>query len=132
MKGIKLPVVVRPNGSTYHPRKITTETWGNEDEITHIVVFGTHDVDFARTVALRSADEISAEFYSSGFHLDVAEEGDRVWKTRHLGGWDEDRPIYTWWDDPEKGRAGVSFAVREDDDPECIEEADPNQMEIPL
>jgi len=132
MSGIKLPTITRPNGTAYQPRKITTETWGNEDEITDIVVFGTHDVDFARTVALRAADEVTAEYYSSGWHLDVAEQGERVWRTRHLGGWDEGRPIYTWWDDPDKGRAGVRFSVTVDDDPECRPEPDPNQMELQL
>ncbi|AOY72062.1 hypothetical protein ARZXY2_2532 [Arthrobacter sp. ZXY-2] len=132
MSGIKLPAITRPNSSVYRPRKITTETWGNEDEITDIVVFGTHDVEFARTVALRAADEVSAEYYSSGWHLDVAETGDRVWRTRCLAAWDEGRPIYQWWDDPDKGRAGVRFSVTEDDDPDCYPEPDPNQMELPL
>jgi hypothetical protein len=132
MSGIKLPTLARPDGGLYRPRKITTETWGNEDEVTDIVVFGTHDAQFARPIALKAADEYVDKFYTKPWRLEVADEGERVWRTRRLACFDEGAPIYQWWHDPKNGRAGVRFSVTETDDWEPQPEPDPHQMELPL
>lgn len=132
MSGIKLPAITRPKGSVYRPRQITTETWGNEDEVTDIVVFGTHDVQFARPLAIKAANEYADRFYSKEWRLEVAAEGERVWRTRRLACFDEGQPMYEWWHDPTNGRAGVRFKVQETDDWEPPPEPDPNQMELPL
>ena len=131
MSGIKLPTIARPNGTTYRPRKITTEIWGDEDEVTDVVVFGTHDVNFSRPLAVKAAEDYTAEFLS-GWRLEVADESERVWRTRRLACFDEGQPIYQWWHDPMHGRAGVRFRVAATDDWEPTPEPDPNQMALPL
>jgi len=113
MKGIKLPAITRPNGKVYQPRKIAIETLGNEDELTHLIIFGTHDVRFAHLRAAEAAEEIADEFYGGRYQLDVDDAGQKGWYKKTLCGFDDDTPIYYFLHNEEKGRAGVRFSVEE-------------------
>lgn len=113
MIGIKLPAVQRPNGSLYRPRKIDVVGLGNEDEITHVIVFGTHDTRFAEVHAGPELERISDEFYYTDFRIEISGPGKRGWYRRDLAGFQDDAPLYQFTEDPEKGRAGVMFPVDE-------------------
>jgi hypothetical protein len=100
MSGIKLPAIVRPNGKTYQPRKIAVEAWENDNAsdgwTVGAIVFGTHDVDFARPLATEAVrrfdDDMVALGAETGWYRDGFQGGER-----------------TWVDDPDLGRAGVWF-----------------------
>ena len=113
MSGLKLPAIQRPNGKLYRPRKIAAIGLGNEDEITHILVFGTHDKAFAETHAMAEGQRICSEFYSSDYELRISGAGKQGWYRRDLATFDEGSPYYVFAEDPEKGRAGVMFPVDE-------------------
>lgn len=98
---IRLPAIVRPNGRTYQPRKVTVEPISDGYGDFAAVVFGTHDIEFARPLA---TEEIASRFDNGyvagdptvGWWRDGYEHGDRVW---------------AW--DAESGRAGVWFTAVE-------------------
>lgn len=102
MSGIKLPAIERPNGKTYRPRKIVVEPIERPDGGYAVIVFGTHDVEFAWPLA---TTWIKAETDPQ----DAAGEP-RV-------GWWRDGYIYgerTWIPDDDLGRAGVWFTAVDD------------------
>lgn len=113
MSGIKLPAIDRPNGTVYRPRKIQSVPLGNEDELTGIVVFGTHDVRYAKLIAEAEAKDLVSELYDSSITLEVSGSGKQVWLRRDLCGFEDDQPLYNFTDDPTKGRAGVKFSAEE-------------------
>ena len=113
MSTLALPALTRPNGKVYRPRKVTIETLGIEDELTHVLVFGTHDVRFARMHAVEAAKDIADEFYGRDFRLEVDGAGEVGWFKKTLCGFDDDAPIYYFLPNEEKGRAGVRFAIEE-------------------
>lgn len=111
MSGIKLPAIVRPNGKTYRPRKIQTITTGNEDEVTGIVVFGTHDVRFAENEAHHHAADYATP---DGIKLVIDGPGLKDWYgTRIAGSGDEGWPLVVFVTDEVKGRACVHFSAEE-------------------
>lgn len=113
MSGLKLPAIERPNGKLYRPRKISAVGLGNEDEITHILVFGTHNKEFAEAHAGPELERLSDEFYYTDFRLQISGPGKEGWYRRDLAGWADDAPIYVYAQGPETGRAGVMFPVDE-------------------
>lgn len=113
MKGIKLPVIERPNGTIYRPRTIAPVALGNEDEITDILVLGTHDVRYAEIIAGPELERIAQEFYYGDSRLEISGPGQQVWKSRRLSAWDEGAPYYVYAENPETGRAGVMFPLKE-------------------
>jgi len=113
MSGAKLPAIQRPNGKLYRPRKIEAIGLGNDDEITRILVFGTHDKAFAEIHAMAKGEQICGEFYSCDYELKISGPGKHGWYRRDLATFDEGRPIYVFAEDPETGRAGVMFPVDE-------------------
>lgn len=109
MNGI--PAIERPNGKLYRPRKIQAITTGNEDEVTGIVVFGTHDVRFAENEAHHHAADYAAE---NGIKLVIDGPGFKDWYgTRIAGSTDEGRPLVVFVTDETKGRACVRFSAEE-------------------
>lgn len=103
--------IVRPNGKLYRPRKIQTITTGNEDEVTGIVVFGTHDVRFAENEAHHHAAECAK---GQGTKLVIDGPGFKDWYgTRIAGTTDEGRPLVVFITDEVKGRACVRFSAEE-------------------
>jgi hypothetical protein len=108
-----LPAIERPNGKLYRPRKVDAVGLGNEDEITHILVFGTHNKDFAEAHAAPDLERLSDEFYYSDFRLQISGPGKQGWYRRDLAGFEDDAPIYVFAEDPKTGRAGVMFPVDE-------------------
>jgi len=109
MNGI--PAIQRPNGKRYQPRKIQAITIGNEDEVTGIVVFGTHDVRFAENEAHHHAAEYASE---NGIKLVIDGPGFKDWyATRIAGTTDEGRPLVVFVTDELKGRACVRFSAEE-------------------
>lgn len=113
MSGIKLPAIERPNGKLYRPRKIDAISLGNEDEITHILVFGMHDIECAKANAQREMDRLSNEFYYGDMRLEISGPGKRVWRRRDLIRFEDDQPLYGYAEDPVNGRAAVMFSVDE-------------------
>ena len=106
-----IPAITRPNGKTYQPRKIQTITTGNEDEVTGIVVFGTHDVRFAENEAHHYAAGYGAE---NGIKLVIDGPGFKDWYgTRITGTTDEGRPLVVFVTDEVKGRACIRFSAEE-------------------
>jgi hypothetical protein len=111
MSDIKLPAIDRPNGKTYQPRKIQTVTTGNEDEVTGVVVFGTHDVRFSENEALCHAADYAKE---NGINLVIDGPGFKDWYgTQIAGTTDEGRPLVVFVTDEVKGRACVRFSAEE-------------------
>jgi len=108
-----IPAIERPNGKLYRPRKIEAVGLGNDDEITHILIFGTHDARFAETFAGPELERLTGEFYYTDYRLEISGQGECGWWRRDLAGWDEGAPMYQFAKDPEKGRAGVMFPVDE-------------------
>lgn len=111
-RGIKLPPIERPNGKIYRPRTIQPVALGFEDEITDIIVFGTHDVRYAEIIAQPELERISGEFFYDD-PLAISGPGRKVWRRRDLAAWggDYDGPQYVYAESPEHGRAGVMFPV---------------------
>jgi len=109
MNGI--PPIERPNGKRYQPRKIQTLTTGNEDEVTGIVVFGTHDVRFAENEAHQHAATYAT---ANGFKLVIDGPGQKDWLgTQIAGSDDEGRPLVVFVKDEIKGRACIYFRAEE-------------------
>jgi hypothetical protein len=94
-----LEPIMRPNGKTYRPRKLSANavTDCDGDGLEGVVVFGTHDP--AR--ALDLADQYVAWQIDSGY---AAATPVAVW-WRDGFAYGQRR----WIDDPERGRAGVWF-----------------------
>lgn len=100
--------IIRPNGSTYRPRKLRAQILGNEDEVDGVVVLGTHDLHDARALAEREL----ATSCEGWYRLAPNDPGKRVWYRQALAGFFEDQPLYHYIDDEEYGAAGVLFDVR--------------------
>jgi hypothetical protein len=96
--GLHLPVIMRPNGKPYRPRKVIAYPVGDEDETTTgVIVFGTHDAGRAQGLADQIAHwEVGSDFAAAEPECvwwgDTFEQGRRGWVT-----------------DEEHGRAGVFF-----------------------
>ena len=91
----ELPIIVRPNGRTYRPRKIIAYAWAGYDDY-GVIVFGTHDVERAEPLAL---DACRSWFGASG-----------VTAPRNV--WFRDGRVNgerCWFPDEERGRPGVMF-----------------------
>lgn len=111
MIGIKLPAIERPNGQLYRPRKIQAITTGYEDEITGVVVFGTHDVRFAENEAIHHATEYATP---NGLKLVIDGPGQKDWLGTQIAGSDADgRLLVEFIRDENKGRACVHFTAEE-------------------
>lgn len=106
--------IIRPNGSIYRPRKVRAELLGDEDEITGVLVFGTHDWRFAYPIAVSALEAIRGEFYASDYRLVITGAPRLVWKRKDLWGWREDSPWYGFTTDENKGYAAVQFDVDEE------------------
>ena len=97
---IKPPAIVRPNGKFYRPRKIAVMPWENDDAAdgwkAGVLVFGTHDVALAQSLADAACKQIEREFVATSprpvWYRDGFENGER-----------------TWIHDDVRGRAGISF-----------------------
>jgi hypothetical protein len=112
---LKLPAIERPNGKVYRPRKIDMQPLGTEDEVISIVVFGTHDRRYAKTMLEADLKQVCDDFYGdSWMTLELQDDGRAVWLRQELACFNEnDQPVYYFVDDPDKGRAAVRFAVEE-------------------
>ena len=93
-----LSPITRPNGKSYRPRKIVAHCIGHEDEdVTGVVVFGTHDVTRAKPLA----DSAVADWCDWGYE---AVSPRLIWYRDTMA--DGQRTYVT---DPVHGRAGVVF-----------------------
>lgn len=104
----RLPVIMRPNGEPYRPRKMIAYAWDNRDwsdDECGIVVLGTHDVDCARSFAQSALDFP----VGLGMPLYIASRADVGWFRQ---GYDSQGP--TWIRDEVRGRAGVMFWATDD------------------
>lgn len=102
----RLPVITRPNGKPYQPRKVVAHSWDNQDYQTGdcgAVVLGTHDVDRARALAEPACRDWFGTQYAIcpevGWFVNGFQGGRRMWIR-----------------DEVRGAAGVMFAAA--DDPE--------------
>lgn len=98
----QLPVVMRPNGTPYQPRKLVVESWDNQDS--HggdcgVFVLGTHNTDRAYPLA---ADAVHAFF---GGELD-ATKPELCWVR---SGYQHGEP--SWVHDDVRGRAAVQWTA---------------------
>lgn len=108
---LKPHAIERPNGRLYRPRKIQTITTGNEDEVTGIVVFGTHDVRFAENEAHHHAADYAEEY---GVKLVIDGPGFKDWYGTKIAGANEDGRLLTIFvTDEIRGRACVRFSAEE-------------------
>lgn len=124
--------ITRPNGSVYRPRHIRTQTLGNEDEMTGIVVFGTTDQRDARATAEVDIRAMCNEFYDhENYYQLTADLGEPVWWSRELSHFDDGHPVYSYRVDEEHGAFGLLFKldVHADDWPD-MEKARPT--DVPL
>lgn len=115
--------ITRPNGSVYRPRHIRTQTLGDEDEMTGIVVFGTADQRDARATAEVDIRAMCNEFYDhENYYRLVQGLGEPVWWSRELSHFDDNRPVYTYRADEAKGAFGLLFKleVQEERDDEVL------------
>ena len=93
-----LPVITRPNGKPYRPRKVTAYPVTDEDEITvGAIVFGTHDPGRAQELA----DQIAR--WDIGGNFTAADPVAVWWADRFEMG------RRAWVADEEHGRGGVFF-----------------------
>lgn len=94
----QIPVVTRPNGKPYRPRRITANAVADEDQnLCGVIVLGTHDQLRAQPLADEYArwqlgEGCKAAEPRCGWYRDAFEGGGRRWVT-----------------DEERGRAGVWF-----------------------
>lgn len=109
----KLNTITRPNGKAYRPRKIHGTTVGNEDEISGVVVFGTHDVEEALPIAHTILTEQLREMgWDDRDDLALVEGSERqVWWRKDLAGFEDNTPYYHYVIDEVVGAAGVRFDV---------------------
>lgn len=106
--------ITRPNGSVYRPRHIRTQTLGNEDEITGIVVFGTTDQRDARATAALDIRAMCNEFYDHENYYRLTDAlGEPVWWRRELSHFEDSYPVYTYRLDEERGAFGLLFKLEE-------------------
>lgn len=88
-------VITRPNGKPYHPRKVTGQIIGEEDE--GVLILGTHDLERAQALA----DQMAA--YEAGPGATAV----RPWRGWFRDGFSSGRR--EWITDEVRGRAGVVF-----------------------
>lgn len=92
------PPIIRPNGKPYRPRRLSAHAVvANEDELTGIIIFGTHDPGAAQPLADRYVTRWLEDDYCAvdpvvGWWRDGFGGGSRVWVA-----------------DDVRGRAGVWF-----------------------
>jgi hypothetical protein len=94
----ELPVITRPNGKPYQPRKVTAYAVTDDDEITvGVIVFGTHDPARAQELA----DQIARWDIGGNY---TAVDPVAVW-------WDDrfECGRRVWVTDEEHGRGGIWF-----------------------
>ena len=99
-----LPAVERPNGKLYRPRSLAAYAF--EDDHAGepgVVVFGTHDPDRARVLALQAA----RAWYGAEYVIDP----ERVWWRDGI-----EHGERRWRHDTARGRAGVCFTASDDAD----------------
>lgn len=111
---MKLPAIERPNGKSYRPRSLRSRILGNEDEITGVVVFGTHDVYTASSVARLDVRAAVNEWgWDDLDYTYVVDEvsARRVWWRQDLSHFEDNEPHYTYTPDDDRGFAGVVFDV---------------------
>ena len=100
MSGIKLPSII---------------TLGNEDEVTGIVVFGTHDIRYAENEAHHHAADYSRRWGGS-LKLVIDGPGFKDWFGTQIAGTNEEGgPLVIFVTDEVKGRACVRFSAEEVD-----------------
>lgn len=95
-----LPVITRPNGKPYRPRRVVAETFLDMDEaVAGVVVFGTHNVVRARLLA-----EHLIRYETDTAITDCTVE--LVW-------WRDgfESGFRRFVDDADRGRAGVKFQI---------------------
>lgn len=93
-----LPVIERPDGRPYRPRKVAAYPVTDGDEMTSgVMVLGTHDIERARPLA----DSCAAAWADAGCTAGAPEAG---WFRL---GYESGR--LTWLRDAVRGRAGVWF-----------------------
>jgi hypothetical protein len=98
----KLSAIERPDGRMYRPRKVIAHSWDNEgahgqDDDYGVFVFGTHDVERARPLAIQAIKH----FFGSEL---VPVRPERRWvRLSYLNG------EQAFIDDPVRGRAAVQF-----------------------
>lgn len=97
---LDLPPITRPNGKIYRPRKLVAY-FCEESACAYpaVVVFGTHDNDVARPLALAEAkyrlEDGPMDLYGTkGWWRDTIRNGERVWEY-----------------DEERGRAGINYEI---------------------
>jgi hypothetical protein len=102
-----LPVILRPNGKPYRPRKIVAHPWNDDHSATGfdcgVYVLGTHDIEQAQTLA--------AEAVSHWFGCQYAIHPTVGW---YRLGYCASAGELTWMFDLERGRAGVRFTATDD------------------
>lgn len=94
-----LPVITRPNGAAYRPRKLVAHAWEGDAftcDGAGVIVFGTLDEERARPLALWASaawyGTTSVQVITSDWWRDGYQNGERCWIV-----------------DEEHGRAGVKF-----------------------
>lgn len=96
---MNLTPITRPDGSIYRPRKLIAHAvTSHGDELTGVVVFGTHDIEVAQPLA----DDYVAWLIDKGHR--AAGPGTVWWRDGINGG------ERTWVLDDKRGRAGVWFS----------------------
>lgn len=92
-----LPVIARPNGKPYRPRKVIACAVVDDDELAGVIVFGTHDIARAKPLA----DEYATWQLGRGF----------VALSPVTGWWRDGFSCgrRSWLEDSVNGRAGVRF-----------------------
>jgi hypothetical protein len=94
----ELAAIERPNGKLYRPRKINCYPVADEDDfVTAVIVFGTHDVERARPLADSSVKTWADSDYTAG-------NPETGWWRQAMRNGD-----LFWVDAPVTGRAGVRF-----------------------
>jgi hypothetical protein len=115
---MSLPVIVRPNGKPYRPRKLEATSAWVDDELAAIYVFGFHDAAIARPWAEALVAELNSatvEVFGPGAYIhELAEPPTLDWIGTSPG-WDSesDRMTRCFKPDPDRGRAAVVWKVRE-------------------
>lgn len=97
-----LPVIMRPNGKPYRPRKVTGHAVADEDDfVIAVIVLGTHDAERARPLA----EDCVRAWVDDGYTAAKPEAG--WWRNGFE--WGE----LCWINDEVRGRAGVRFEAVE-------------------
>lgn len=130
-----MEAIKRPDGRLYRARKAPEALLlGDEDEITMVIVFGTHDVATAYPLAVARIDALNQDSfikYDATERYRLVGEPELEWYRGSPVGTGESGEMRVWYEaDDIKGRACVTWAIEYFNDEAALLAADQRLYEF--